>query len=246
MKSLVIFLFSIVLLINSISCASQAILKETIPTLESKEALPFRKGDKFFYEVRFNGIKVGRIEFEYQGHREINKVYQDIFMISSNVNILKLFQIQSKELVYANIEKYLPHMVEREVTFLGRKELILEEYNQKDGWVKITVKKDKIVQERIIYQEPPIHNSLILFFFYPLDLEEKLGKTIKFNLPLQKIKIKVKELRKIQTSERQIDEVYLLEVSNQRRVLIWIKKRERLPIRLEAPAFLGRVAITKR
>lgn len=245
MKTFAIFLFSIVLLINSVSCAGRAVLKENLPASELKEPLTFRGGEKFSYEVRFNGIKVGKIDFVYQGRKEIDKTFQDIFVVSSNVNILKLFQIQSKESVYANVENYLPHRVEREVTFLGRKESILEEYNQREGWVKITVKKDKIVQERLIYQEPPIHNSLILFFIYPLNLEEKLGKTREFNLSLQKIKIKVKELRKIQTQEA-IDEVYLLEVSNHRKSLVWIKKQERLPVKLEVPAFLGRVVITKK
>ena len=244
-KSLATLLLSVVLSINSISCAQRVTLKESLFPLESRETLPFQKCKKLSYEVRFNGIKVGSINFEYQGRKEIENIPYDIIRVASNINILKLFQIQSEELVYVDISDYLAWKVEREVRFLARKESILEEYNQKDGSIKITLKKDQTLKERLIYQEPPIHNSLILFFLYPLNFEEKLGKTMEFNLPLQEIKVKVKELRKIQTLEG-IDEVYLLEVSNQRRTLIWIKKGERLPISLEVPAFLGRGVITKR
>lgn len=246
LKSWGILLFSVALLINSISCAPRAILKETQPILEPKEILHFQKGKNFTYEVRFNGIKVGRIEFEYQGRKEINKIYQDIFVVSSNVNILRLFEIQSKELVYADINNFLPQRVEREVKFLGKHEAILEEYNQRDGLVKITVKKAGAEQERLIYQQPPIHNSLTLLFLYPLNLQESLGKSLDFNLPLQKIKIKVKELRKIQATEGALDEFYLLEVSNHRKSFVWVKKGERLPIRLEISVFLGKVVITKK
>ena len=207
-------------------------------------ALPFKIRDKSLYQVHFNGIKVGTIELEYQGREKIDKIWQDVIRLASNVKILKLFQIQSEEVVYMDKDTYLPLKVQRKVKFLGREESILEEYHQKEGWVKIIQAKGKVTEERLMRVNPPIHNVLILYFLYPLDLkDEAIGKTYEFNLPTRKISIKLKEARRISTHKAK-EEFYILEGSP-RRFKVWLKKTERLPLRVEIPAFLGRIVITR-
>jgi len=223
------------------------------PTKEAKPkdaALEFRTslfkiGEKFLYQVDFNGIKVGTIELEYQGRKKIDKIWQDVIRVTSNVKILKLFQIESEEVVYMDKDTYLPLKVQRKVKFLGREESILEEYQQKEGWVKIIQTKDKTTEERLIKVNPPIHNILILYFLYPLDLkDEAIGKTYEFNLPTRKISVRLKEARKISRYGKGREEFYIWEGSP-RRFEVWLKKTERLPLRVEIPAFLGRIVITK-
>jgi len=222
---------------------------------------PFKIGEKFLYRVDFNGIKVGTIELEYQGRkkidtstllsvngersRTIDKLWQDVIRVTSNVKTLKLFQIESEEVVYMDKDTYLPLKVQRKVKFLGREESILEEYQQKEGWVKIIQTKDKTTEERLIKVNPPIHNILILYFLYPLDLkDEAIGKTYEFNLPTRKISVRLKEARKISRYGKGREEFYIWEGSP-RRFEVWLKKTERLPLRVEIPAFLGRIVITK-
>lgn len=212
--------------------------------IQTKPALPFKIGEKFFYQVRFNGVRVGKIEFEYKGRMEIGKIYQDIISLNSDVKILKLFQIESKETVYVEKNTCLPLKVEREVRFLGKDEEILEEYNQKEGWIKITQIKGRTTEERLIKVSPPIHNALILYFLYPLDLKDQtIGKTLEFNLPLRRISIKIKEKRMVATDGGR-QELYILEGSPQR-FKLWLKQDERPPLRIEIPVFLGKVSITK-
>jgi hypothetical protein len=216
-------------------------LKDT--ALEHRTS-PFKIGDKSLYQVHFNGIKVGTIELEYQGRKKIDKIWQDVIKLASNVKILKLFQIESQELVFMDRDTYLPLKVQRKVKFLGREETILEEYQQKEGRVKLTQTKGKTTEEKLIKISPPIHNVLILYFLYPLDLkDEAIGKTYEFNLPTRKISITLKEARRISTLNG-IEEFYIFEGSPQR-FKVWLKKTERLPWRVEIPAFLGRVVITR-
>lgn len=208
--------------------------------VRNKEA----EGEKVFYQVRFNGVKVGKIEFEYQGRQKIGGKLQDVVVVISDVKILGLFEIEGKEKIYVDTDTHLVLRVEREVEFLGKQESIIEEYNQKEGWVKITQKKDKITQSRLIRQNPPIHNVIVLYFLYPLDLQDKtIGKTFEFNLPLRKISIKLRGLRKITTDEG-AKEVYLLEGLPQR-FKIWLEREKRLPLRLEMRTFLGKVVMLK-
>jgi hypothetical protein len=206
--------------------------------------LSFKIDEKIPYLVRFNGVKVGKIEFEYKGREKVGKDLQDIVMVSSDVRILGLFEIESKEKVYVDVNTHLPHKVEREVKFLGKQEMISEEYNQKEGWLKLTQTKGKTTEEKLIKVRPPIHNALILYFLYPLNLkDEAIGKSYEFNLPTRKISIKLKEARRI-SGHKGIEEFYILEGSP-RRFKVWLKKTERLPIRVEIPAFLGRIVITR-
>jgi hypothetical protein len=206
--------------------------------------LPFKIDEKVLYQVRFNGVKVGKIELEYKGQQKLGKDLLDILMVSSCVRILALFEIESREKVYVDVNMRLPIKVERKVKFLGRQEIISEEYNQKEGWLKLTQTKGKTTEEKLIKVNPPIHNVIILYFLYPLDLrDEAIGKTYEFNLPTRKINIKLKEARRIST-DKEIEEFYILEGSP-RRFEAWLKKGERLPLRVEMPAFLGRIVITR-
>jgi hypothetical protein len=206
--------------------------------------LPFKIDEKILYQVRFNGVKVGKIELEYKGRQKLGKDLQDVLVVSPCVRILGLFEIESREKVYVDVNMHLPLKVEREVKFLGKQESILEEYNQKEGWLKLTQTKGKTTEERLIKVSPPIHNVLILYFVYPLDLkDEAVGKTYEFNLPTRKISIKLKEARKV-SGHKGIEEFYIWEGSP-RRFEVWLKKTERLPWRVEIPAFLGRIVITR-
>lgn len=209
-----------------------------------QRTLPFKIGEKSLYRVHFNGIKVGTIELEYQGRKKIDKIWQDVIRVTSNVKILKLFQIESQELLFMDKDTYLPLKVQRKVKFLGKEESILEEYQQKEGRVKIIQTKGKVTESRLVRVSPPIHNILVLYFLYPLGLkDEAIGKTYEFNLPTRKISIKLKEARRIST-HKGIEEFYIWEGSP-RRFEVWLKKIERLPMRLEIPVFLGRIVITR-
>jgi hypothetical protein len=206
---------------------------------------PFKIDEKIPYQVRFNGVKVGKIELEYKGRQKLGKDLVDILVVSSCIRILALFEIESREKVYVDVNMHLPIKVEREVKFLGKQEVISEEYNQEEGWLKLTQTKGKTTEEKLIKVSPPIHNVLILYFLYPLDLkDEAIGKTYEFNLPTRKISIKLKEARKISRYDKEIEEFYIWEGSP-RRFEVWLKKTERLPWRVEIPAFLGRIVITR-
>jgi hypothetical protein len=207
---------------------------ETIP-----QQLPISPGEKLSYEVTFNGLKAGTIDFEYLSRKD----NLDLVVVTTKVNVLNIFRIDSKDSVYIDAATCLPQRVERDVVFFGKPEHIIEEYNQKDGWVNVIQEKGGKIKNRIIPQVPPIHNSHSLFFIYPLALENKIGAQLDFNLPLEKVKIKVKELRKGQTSQGE-REFYVCEVSP-KRIVLELDKEKRVPLKLEMPALWSKLVITR-
>lgn len=219
--------------------------REEEKAAREEKPLPFEIGEKFLYRVNYGIIKVGEIEFEYLGREKIDGIWQDVIRLGSNVNILRLFQIESEELVYIDADTYLPVKVQRRVNYSGTRELILEIYQQEEGRVRITQEKDGITEEKLLEAEPPIHNALALYFLYPFELEaEALGETYEFNLPTRKINIKLKKLERVPARET-VEEFYILESLPPRRFRIWLNKTERMPQRIEIRAFLGKIVITR-
>jgi len=240
---LAVILIFAALLIGFLFCTpprARIATKEPVTPEPPKITLPFKAGDKISYEVTFNGLKAGSIDFEYKGRKDD----LDLVVVTNKINVLNIFQINSTESIYIDVYTCLPRRVERQVVFFGKQEYIVEEYNQKDGWVNIMQEKDGKVNNKLIPQKPPIHNSHSLFFVYPLALEDKIGSSLDFNLPLEKVNIRVKELRKVATKDGE-KEFYVLEVSP-KRIILELDKEKRLPVRLEMPALWSKLVIRRK
>jgi hypothetical protein len=233
-------LLSAVFLIGLLSFLHRGAVKTPPPQEFSKIIIPYKAGDKFSYEVTFNGLKAGTIDFEYKGRND----NLDLVVVTTKINVLNIFQIDSVESVYIDVNDGLPRRVERQVVFFGKPEYIVEEYNQKDGWVNVIQQKAGKTKERLLIQRPPIHNSHSLFFVYPLDFEDKPGTQRDFNLPLEKVKIKVRSVRKVETANG-VKEFYVLEI-NPKRIVLELDKDERMPLRLEMPALWSKLIITRK
>lgn len=210
-------------------------------TIEEK----FKNQKKLIYEVSFNGIPSGVVEWEYLGRGEVKGEKVDILSVSSDTKIVKILNLLSTEKVFLNSKTHLPLKVERDVIFFGKKELIEEFYNQDEGSVKI-VKSNARVKEEVIYQKKPIHNILALLYFFPQNIQLKKGKWMLFNLPTQKIKIKFIQERVLSLGGDKKEDTYFLIGRGAKRFNLWINKKSRLPLRLEFILPVGRVIITKK
>jgi hypothetical protein len=231
---------SLIITLNFNECFSGPILNKPTP-LHYQTNFPFKLGEKFVYKVNLNGIYVGRIRWEYLGRLSRGNIWIDVLSLSSNVKILKLFFIQTKEKLYIDSHTHLPLRVERQVRFFGRREEILEEYNQKENYVRITKVVASKTEEKIIHIKAPIHNVIALLYFFPKDIKLRLGRSSSFNLPTQKINIKVTTLKMFDTLKGSY-EVYVLE-GKPRNFKIWLEKEKRIPLRIEFPVTLGRISI---
>ncbi|MBU0709215.1 MAG: DUF3108 domain-containing protein, partial [Candidatus Omnitrophica bacterium] len=191
----------------------------------------------------FNGIYVGDINWEYLGRANAGDKLTDVISLSSDIKILKLFSIKSEEKLYIDSDTHLPLRIERNVIFFGKDEEILEVYNQKDGYVKISKVGKKRTKDEIIHLEAPIHNVIALLYFYPEARELNLGERSYFTLPAQEVSIKVVSLEMLDTDKGSF-ESYLLE-GRPRKFKLWLDKEKRIPLRIEFPVFLGKIVISR-
>jgi hypothetical protein len=200
--------------------------------------------ERFEYQVRFNGLNVGEVQVEYFSQTGAAKARQEVINLSSNIKILKLFSIKSQEKFYIDSKTFFPRKVERDLLLLGGREKILEEYNQKRGYVRmIKTAKGKTKEERI-NQQPPIHNITALLFFFPRNISLKEGSSVYFNLPNRKLEMQVVEC-KTSVCPTAGNKVFLLEAPA-KRIKLWLEGDRRIPLRIEFPAFLGRITISRK
>ena len=198
---------------------------------------------KIIYKVSFNGIPSGYIEWEYLGKGRIQGREVDILSVSSDTKILKLLNLTSKEQVFLDSKTYLPLRVERDIVLFGQKELIEEIYDQEKGCVNIKRSNSK-VQEDTLRQDKPIHNILELLYFFPLGIELDSSKWMNFNLPNQKVRIKLVDQRDLDTDKGMVS-TYFLVGRGAKRFSLWLDEESRLPLRLEFILPLGKIIILR-
>lgn len=203
----------------------------------------FKNKDKIKYEIYFNGIPSGDVVWEYLGKKLIEGKEVDALSISSNTKILKLLNLTSEEQVFLDSKTYLPVKVERNVVLFGKKERIEEIYNQEEGYVKI-IRRNSAAKEDILYQDKPIQNILALLYFFPDNIPFEKGVWMFFNLPNQKIKIKMVKEKTLTLGDEKRD-TYFLIGRGARWFNLWLDKKNRLPLRVEFVTLAGKITIKR-
>ncbi len=196
------------------------------------------------YDVFFNGVPTGKIEWQYLGKEVVSGRNVDVILLNSDTNILKLLNLESKEKVFVDSSTYLPLKVERDVVFFGKKEKIKEEYNQATGLITIT-KSNSSEKETFLHAATPIHNILSLLYFFPKDIELVKNKPLYFNLPTQKVTIKMLYENNIKIGKIKKD-VYFLSGRGDKRFNLWLDKKERIPLKMEFIVPLGKITILRK
>ncbi len=181
--------------------------------------------------------------WEYLGRREIDGQAVDVLSVSSDTKIFAFLDLTSKERVYLHSTTHLPLKVERDVVMFGRKELIEEFYDQEQGLVSIKRTPSK-KEEEVLRQDKPIHNILALLYFFPQDVDLEKSEWMVFNLPTQKIRIKMIRERELKVGKEK-KETYFLIGRGAKRFSLWLDKKYRIPLRIEFIFPLGKITIVK-
>ncbi len=201
----------------------------------------FEDDKKITYKVTYNGIPSGYIIWKYSGKQEVNGKEAIVVVLEADTQILKLLNLTTNEKVFLDSETYLPLKVQRDLVFFGKKEVIEEIYYQDKG--EIVIKKiNSKTTKQVLKQDKPIHNILDLLYFFPKNIQFQKGKWIDFNLPTQKLKIKMIGERTLRINGGKED-AYLLLGRGARRFNLWLDKKTRLPLRVDFITLAGKITI---
>ena len=204
----------------------------------------FQNKDKLVYSVFFNGVLSGYIEWEYCGRQKVDGVTVDVLSVKSDTNIFNLLELDSKERVFLDSQTSLPIKVERDIVFFGKKEIIEETYDQERGEIKIKRKNSKEPEE-MLTQDTPIHNILELLYFFPQDVALEPDQWMIFNLPTQKIRIKMVKERVLKVNGINRN-TYFLVGRGAKRFSLWLDKEKKMPLRLEFISLAGKITVVRK
>ena len=205
----------------------------------------FGPDNRLFYKVYYNGIPVGKIEWEYKGRGKVAGKLADVLYLNSDTKILQFFNLKGDERVFLDANSHLPLKVERDIYVFGKKEIIEEIYNQKTGQVKIIKTNSRQNEEEIINQDAPVHNILSLLYFFPQGVDLQTPGRVEFNLPTQIVGIKKYPPRRLKINGEH-KECYFLVGKGKQKFRLWLDKETRVPFRVEFILPIGKVSIVRK
>lgn len=133
-----------------------------IPVFAEKQAIPFKKGEKLIYNVKYKGLKIGTSFLEFHGTREYKG--QDVYFITFFTDTIYL---KDKEKIFAEKQKLLPLKVEREIRRNpGFTTKITELYDQEKYKVEINKKGFIGTDTNVINKSSPIHNAILVSYYF--------------------------------------------------------------------------------
>jgi len=221
------------------------VLSLSLPALAKKapEPLPFAKGETITYTIKKMGFKAGETILVFEGAVEVEK--QAVYLIHSKADGANFFD---EEKIYLDQKTFLPVRVERDVNVFGKKEKIVEHYDQKKYEVKIVKTAKGKTKEQVIKKDRPMENLYGFIYRYRKEGKFTIGDALQMNLPTADVKLKLVKKDKIKVGgvgRRPTEqEAYYME-SNPAKYKVWFDGTDRkVPLRIDGAVGFGSTSMT--
>lgn len=136
------------------------------------------------------------------------------------------------ERIYSDPETYLPLKVERDIKIWLKREKITELYDAQNN--KFTLKKfqnGKVIEERVISSDGPIHNAILLPFYLRTVPKLDIGWSLDIRLP-EKFRVTLTSIEIVDVPAGKFPAYYF--TSQPSKFEIWISTDElRLPLKIK-------------
>lgn len=201
---------------------------------------PFSKGESFTYDVMYKKVRLGKSILTFHGEKDMGdkKVYHISFY-----TIIPSFK--DAEDLYADKKTFLPVEIHRSIKKkVGFDDRIVERYDQHNFRVDISQKSKLRSRKFSVQKESPIHNAILLTYYYRMQkvFYENDGLTV--NLPLIDFKIIYRGIETIDTPLGEY-QAYVF-TSEPPRFKLWLSTDEkRIPLKIENPGTLGYSLVIK-
>ena len=239
MRSLIItfVILSCCLLVYAIPFGYTA---EGVDEVQDIPPLPFTKGERLTYEVRYKNFMIGKSILTFHGQTELGgkKVYHITFFT-------RIPSFKDTEQLYADKDTFLPLEVHRTIKkTVGFSDRIYEKYDQESFRVDIKQKSMLRSKNFSIEKDSAIHNAILLTYYYRTMEDPDSRDRFKITLPTVEFEVIFEGKEVIETPLGE----YLAYVftSIPPRFKLWLSTdKERIPLKIESPATLGYSLVIK-
>ncbi len=156
-------------------------LQEKVPEILQEphsSPTPFTRGEQFTYAVHYKSLRLGTSVLTFNGEKKLRG--QPAYEVSFVTNMPT---IKDSELIYADTENFLPLKVTRHIEKVANFPThIVETYNQDTFNVTIKKKGKFLSKTFTIKKDMPIHNAILLTYYYrtvnPIEEDHTLDVTL--------------------------------------------------------------------
>ncbi|MBF0331674.1 MAG: hypothetical protein HQL17_07025 [Candidatus Omnitrophica bacterium] len=141
-------------------------------------ALPYGPGEKIRYVIKQSAFKVGEATLEFQG-----ETYRDGKKYTLIIFTSKGFNFYDEERIFVDGATLLPQRVIRDLNIFGKKEQIMEDYDQATGTIRVTKLADGVSSEQLLKKEGPIDNIYAFLYRFRGQTAFKAETTFDLKLP---------------------------------------------------------------
>jgi len=200
----------------------------------------FLEGERLVYDVYYKKLKIGESVLVFHGEKEIDGI--PTYHITFSTTLPGFEDIED---IYAYKETFLPLRVNRSIkraTLFPLK--VQEEYDQNAYSVRIKQQGRFLSKEFTIQKGAPIHNAILLPYYYRTKQHIAEGEKIKITLPTADYEIFLEE-KKVVTIPSGEYSVYVFE-SDPPKFTFWLSTDEKkIPVKVEGHTALGYSLILK-
>jgi len=192
-------------------------------------------GETVRYDVRSLGMKMADAFIELKGL--VNVDGKDAYLITFEAKGSNFFD---NEKTYADVKNLYPLRVERDVTYLGSIEKIVEVYDQDKFTVAITktTKAKPKPENFVITKKAKIDNLYCFIYRYRLSGSFQLGSSLRLNLPTKDVSVKIVKKVNLDAAGRSF-ETFFFETTPAQYRLWFDTGKQKMLLRVDKPAMVG-------
>jgi hypothetical protein len=207
---------------------------------KDKASLPFKIGERLIYEVRYKNIAIGESILTFHGERKLQD--KNVYYVTFST---KVPSFKDEEELYADINTFLPVEVRRKIKkTVGFDDRITEQYDQSNFKVDIKNRSKLRKKNTSIQKSSPLHNSILLTYYYRTIKDFKKGELLNMNLPTISLDVSFHAVEEVGVPLGKFS-AYVF-TSNPPKFKLWLSQDEkRLPLKIENPGTLGYSLVLK-
>ena len=212
--------------------------------LAKPPALPFAKGETIVYTIKKMGVKSGETRLVFEGQVEVQG--QAAYLINFSADALNF---HDHEKIYLDVQTFLPIRVERDVVW-GKKEKIVEHYDQKKHEVRIVKTVKGRTTEQVIKKDRPMENLYGFIYRYRKEGKFILGDALRMNLPTANVKLKLSKMDKVKldgVGRGPTDQQTFFMESEPAKYKVWFDTAgKKVPLRIDGAVGFGSTSMVMR
>lgn len=201
--------------------------------------LPFKNGERLTYDLKYKMVKVGKSVLTFRGEEVLKN--KDVYHITFSTKIIGLKDIEE---IYAEKNTFLPLEVHRTIKKAKLfTERIKEKYVPEDHRVDIE-QKSFFSKTFSIKKDSPIHNAILLTYYYRKKKTFNQNEKLKVNLPTAKFELTFNGIETVKTPLGKYC-AYAFS-SYPSKFKVWLSTdSKRIPLKIENPSLMGYSLIIK-